>query len=767
MSVTISCPNLSQLQDLIENALPQSEEVELTIHLDQCDKCQRAIEMLASRGNPINSLTHLDQGRISATSAFWPAVRRIEDEFDNSKSSSVIDHRHTPKPTQTPNPEAIKPEETFPFFDPSEQPGFLGQLDRFRIQELVGRGGMGMVFKVFDACLQRTVALKILDPQLAKNELAQERFCREARSAASVMHENIVTIHHVEHDEAKDVSYIVMQFVRGFSLQDRLDKEGRLPLRDIVRMSRQIASGLSAAHEQHLIHRDIKPGNVLIEQNSGRVLLTDFGLARATEDVKLTQTGFVAGTPLYMSPEQAKGETLDSRTDLFSLGGVMYSMATGKPPFDGSSPYVVLRQVSEKSHRPIHELNGEIPDDLVELIDRLLTKDREKRIQSAQEAVNLLRIIESKLPPETTVKPYPSSGSRLFPRLRRGWWGRYSPFIALTLLILNLSLLLMEWGKITRFTAIGQRGESTLVVQNTNSVEDPGPEPRFIRPGNGGPIWSLHFSLIENVLAIGLDDGSVKVWDTKSGQIRRHIQAHDGPVWSLKFSNDGKQLATASDDGIVKVWNTETLENPIELDNQFPVRTVAFSPDGTKLATGSRKAQITLWDLRTKETLMSVKAHKGTIVALAFSPNGKKLASGGVDRTVKLWDIEHKREITTLSDHKGGIYALAFHPKGEILASGSWDRSIRLWNVETGVCIRTIEGHKADVWSLAFSPNGSKLISGSEDRTVRMWDVETGTQLHQYKGHEGTIYSVSYSPDGKMIASGSRDGNTRIWEVEP
>src|SRR5439155_25027831 len=184
------------------------------------------------------------------------------------------------------------------------------------------------------------------------NELARKRFCREARAAAAITHEYVVAIHQVEEDEASQLPLLVMQFVDGESLQERLDGIGPLPLADIVRIGMQTAWRPAAAHTQGLIHRDVKPANILLEHGLERVKLTDFGLARATEDVKLTQTGFVAGTPLYMAPEQARGEPVDHRADLFSLGSVLYALCTGQPPFQGSTPFVVLKNVTEERPRP-------------------------------------------------------------------------------------------------------------------------------------------------------------------------------------------------------------------------------------------------------------------------------------------------------------------------------------------------------------------------------------------------------------------------------
>lgn len=201
----------------------------------------------------------------------------------------------------------------------------------YEVSGVIGYGGMGVILKALEPSLNRYVALKVLWPHLAVHGAARQRFAREARAAAAVVHEHVVPIYAV--DEFQGIPYIVMQYVPGRSLQDRITRDGGLPLEQILRIGRQIAAALDAAHAQGLVHRDVKPANILLENGIERVLVTDFGLARTADDASLTHSGMVAGTPQFMSPEQARGELIDHRSDLFSLGSVLYTMCTGHPPF--------------------------------------------------------------------------------------------------------------------------------------------------------------------------------------------------------------------------------------------------------------------------------------------------------------------------------------------------------------------------------------------------------------------------------------------------
>ncbi len=268
------------------------------------------------------------------------------------------------------------------------------EVGNFRLIEQIGHGGMGIVLKAYDKKLKRDVAIKVLAPYLAADAAAVQRFLREAQSAAAVRHDNIVAIHAVE--ELNGSPFLVMELINGESLQDRI-KRGPLPADEIVQIGIQIASGLDAAHRRGLIHRDIKPANILLESqnepgepNVVRVKITDFGLARVMSESAITRSGLIAGTPQYMSPEQANGKPLDHRSDLFSLGSVLYSLCTGQVAFHAESGIAVLRRVTDHQPGPIRSLNPTIPDWLCEVIAKLMAKQPEDRIQSAKEVADLL-----------------------------------------------------------------------------------------------------------------------------------------------------------------------------------------------------------------------------------------------------------------------------------------------------------------------------------------------------------------------------------------
>ncbi|HLW68896.1 MAG TPA: protein kinase, partial [Gemmataceae bacterium] len=275
------------------------------------------------------------------------------------------------------------------FLAPARQPENLGRLGDYEIQSVIGQGGMGVVLRALDERLGRIVAIKILAPQYAANAAARKRFLREAKAIAAVTHEHVVAVHFVSGDKDPH-PYLVMQLVQGVSLQERLDQTGPLEVKEILRIGLQTARGLAAAHAQGLVHRDIKPANILLENGVERVKITDFGLARAVDDASVTTSGVIAGTPMFMSPEQAEGKQVDARSDLFSLGSVLYALCTGRPPFRATGTMAVMKRVIEDNPRPIREVNPDLPDWLEAIIAKLHAKKPEDRFQSAKEVAELL-----------------------------------------------------------------------------------------------------------------------------------------------------------------------------------------------------------------------------------------------------------------------------------------------------------------------------------------------------------------------------------------
>ncbi|MCA9191725.1 MAG: serine/threonine protein kinase [Planctomycetales bacterium] len=353
--------------------LLKSDEVSSSLlnfaeHVDHCQQCRSRLEELAAAPQQWvaarESLLSLESDKAIAHGAdnrrcWW---LRPSTDWNESMSRQLL--------------------------SPPSHPEMLGRLGRYEVERLLGSGGMGIVFKAFDSELNRPVAIKVLSPYLSGSGAARARFAREARAAAAVVHEHVVAIHNVESEGVSP--FLVMPYIPGESLQQRIDRVGPLELCEILRLAMQTAAGLAAAHAQGLVHRDVKPSNILLENGVERALLTDFGLARASDDASLTHTGYHPGTPQYMSPEQARGDNVDARSDLFSLGSVIYAMGTGRPPFRADTNYGVLRRITDNEPRPMIEINPNVPKWLDRIVGKLLAKSPAHRFQSAEELAVLL-----------------------------------------------------------------------------------------------------------------------------------------------------------------------------------------------------------------------------------------------------------------------------------------------------------------------------------------------------------------------------------------
>ncbi len=269
------------------------------------------------------------------------------------------------------------------FLDEPSHPEMLGRIGKYDVEGVIGNGGMGIVLRGHDVDLHRTVAIKVMAPCWAASESARRRFAREAKAAASVSHDNVIPIYNVE--ATANLPYLVMRYVPGLTLDRWVQRNGHPDVSTILRVAGQLAEGLAAAHRRGLVHRDIKPGNVLVGENIERVWITDFGLAQAADSTMLTRTGVIAGTPHYMSPEQIRGDSVDHRSDLFSLGALLYFLSTGKAPFDADSTLAVLHAVANAPAKPLQDHRTDLPPSFVSLVRRLLSKSPDRRPKDCQD----------------------------------------------------------------------------------------------------------------------------------------------------------------------------------------------------------------------------------------------------------------------------------------------------------------------------------------------------------------------------------------------
>lgn len=482
--IRCGCDNQDRLAPLLAGRVATDEETAWVAHLEVCEDCRRRLEALAANEDD------------------WSAAG----EFlrDTEPAGATRDFAGLPEEDG---------HSSLSFLAPTDDPSMLGRLGPYEVMGVVGHGGMSVVLKAFDRALNRNVAVKALAPQLAANALARRRFAREARAAAAVVHEHVVPIYAVA--EAGGIPYLVMPYYPGGSLQRRIDEAGPLGTAETLRIARQIAGGLAAAHAQGLVHRDVKPANVLLERGVERAVVADFGLARTVDDASLTCSGIIAGTPQYMSPEQARGDAADHRSDLFSLGSVIYAMCTGRAPFRADTTLGVLRRICDDEPRPIRGVNPEVPAWLADLVAKLHAKDAADRFRDSAEVTDLLERYLAHVQNPITIPEPPR------PSIRRGRSGgrRSAPVRRLAaLLCIGLVVSLAGAGiwSIAHPTRPG--GSSGNVRHEAASATD---QPDSIQPPQQvNASWSPDAAADEQVIARALS----QVRDVRRGWFTPAVQ---------------------------------------------------------------------------------------------------------------------------------------------------------------------------------------------------------------------------------------------------
>jgi WD40 repeat protein/serine/threonine protein kinase len=662
----------------------------------------------------------------------------------------------------------------------------------YEIESELARGGMGVVFRARQISLNRAVALKmILAGQLA-NEADVKRFYTEAEAAANLDHPGIVPIFEVGQHEGQH--YFSMGFVKGQNLAQKL-ADHPLPPREAAALMVALADAVQYAHDQGVIHRDLKPGNILLDAQ-GRPRVTDFGLAKKLQgDSGLTATGQVMGTPSYMPPEQATGtREVDHRSDVYSLGAVLYCMLTGRPPFQAAGALDTLVHVLEHDPVPPGQLNPEVPRDLETIVLKALQKEPGKRYQSAKDlGADLDRCLRG----EPILARPVSPGEKLakWARRRPGIAGLSAAVVLISLV--GLSGILWQWRRAERNFAeaeasrkIAQKNLDYATTQRTIAeLKTAEAQARAEDLERQNYVWLIaigqretqahNIALSDRLL--GRSPPRLRGWEWRYATASNHAelatirQPGRDPVRRGVPSPDGRRFACSSEN---RAWvcDARGKERVALAGHSEPIYSIAWSPDGRTIATGATDREIRLWDAETGAQLGVLRGHGIWVTTLAFSPDGKKLVSGaGADalvpgrrHEVRLWDLAGLREIRTLLNGPGGgVQSVAFAPDGRRVAAGTIGGGAHVWDIADGKQIREFvpSPHQGTIFAVAFDPGGRTLAAGSAAGVITLWDIASNALVRSFTGHNDNVLAVRFSRDGSRIASGGRDTTIRLWDV--
>jgi eukaryotic-like serine/threonine-protein kinase len=685
----------------------------------------------------------------------------------------------------------ICPNGTLPTTLPEELP--LPQVPGHEVQSVLGRGGMGVVFRARHLRLGRLVALKMTLAGSYASPHERERFRREAEAVAALRHPNLVQVY-----DAGDWAgrpYFTMELMEGGSLAEKLAGTPQ-PARQAAALLATLAEAVQVAHQGGIVHRDLKPANVLLTAD-GFPKIADFGLARRLEgDAKLTQSGVLMGTPSYMAPEQGRGQpNIGPAVDVYALGAILYELLTGRPPFRGESAAETVHQLLTQDPVPPSRLNGKVPRALETICLMCLRKEPARRYATAAElSADLRRFLRHE----------PIMARPIGPLGRLSHWVRRHPGLAASLSAVAVLLVLLATGSLAamlyfRETALEIRrslysAEMNLSGQAATSPSGIGRVHDWLMSWNDSDLrgweWFYLYGLCHRDLdtqfvskaglwciaaspdgerfATAGNDSAIYVFDARSRNLISRLTGHDARVWAVAWSPDGAQLASACWDGSIKTWDAKTARELLTIRNENKrLYAIAWNKDATLLATAGESDSVWIWDATTGKLVQRLDVHEVGVRGVAWHPSENRIASAGMDATIRVWDLNDPRHPMTIKGHGNWVNKVAWHPDGSRLASVSNDRSCKIWNTRDGSRVANLEGHSEGVLGICWSSDGRTLATCGEDQTIRVWNTNNEKAVAALRGHTRKVTAIDWCNGIQQFVSCSDDGTVKFWSAAP
>jgi WD40 repeat protein/serine/threonine protein kinase len=706
---------------------------------------------------------------------------------------------------------------------------------RFRLIRELGEGGMAQVWlaKQLTPVLRR-VALKLIKAGMYDATVVQ-RFQSERQSLAIMDHPAIAKVFDAG-ATLQGQPYLVMEYVPGLPITQYCDQK-KLEIAERVELFIQACEGVQHAHQKAIIHRDLKPANMLVIEVDGKAVprIIDFGLAKPTAsqmtDLPMyTQFGQFLGTPGYMSPEQVNPgiRDVDTRTDVYSLGVILYELLTGMRPFDikgrqRPSLEEWLRQLREdEPSRPSSKVSSDrdtltvtadtrnteskqlvnaLRGDLDWITMKALERDRERRYGTPSELASDLRRYLNHEP----VLARPATAAyqiRKLIRRHRIAAGFIGIVALLSIVASGAALIAFHKQHEAEFQATqALQAQSRLLTQEAAQRLKDGDvasahgiilevltDPRFkavrtpaansvfqdiraadgqlvVLSGHGDIVLSAAYSPDGTRIVTASADKSARIWDASTGAQLGQLTGHGSSVYAAAYSPDGSRIVTASDDKTARIWDARLGKQLAVLSGHGDQVSLAdYSPDGTHIVTASFDKTARIWDASTGAQLVVLSGHGDSVISAAYSPDGTHIVTASDDKTARIWDARTGAQLAVLSGHGDRVESADYSPDGTRLVTASRDKSARIWDARTGTQLAVLSVGSL-VFSAAYSPDGARIVTGSLDKTARIWDARSGVQLAVLSGHGSFVYSAAYSPDGARIVTASNDKTARVWDA--